>query len=216
MKIITTIKGILTLGLLLLSTLTCADIPSNNTNSNWYQVNIIVFEHITPRALMSEQWSTITNPPNISQAITPQFLPQDKSQLKHVRYRLDRRRDYKILADVSWQQRIPVSDHARSIRIIGGQKYNGTYQLDGTLTITRFRYFNVNANLVLTEPTGYLNQFGSGNYAASIVNCAYKSFQMRQNLRIKSKELGYLDHPLFGVLIEINQLKNHIYSGATA
>lgn len=193
-------KTILIALILLISTLAYADPDIDLDNPDLYQVNVIIFEHITPQVLQSEQWSAITHMPDLTDSVSPQLLPSDASELKLVNYRFGRKiaqkEHYKVLLDIAWQQPIPVTKYAQPIRIIGNKIY-------GTITINRDRYFNIATNLILTEPASYLDDIGPGNYAANITDNYYKSFQMLQTRRMRSKELNYLDHPLFGMLIEI-------------
>lgn len=179
----------------------------NPQNANWYQINVIVFEHITPTNLGSEHWPAVTNLPDISNAVTPDLLPSKQSQLNLDAMRLQRRQDYKVLANMSWQQQIPVTEDSQPIHIVGGDNYDGVNQLDGTITINRATYFEISTNLVLTESTKYLNTIGSADYAKETINSQYKNFLMQENLRLRSKETGYFDHPLFGVLIKIMPIK---------
>lgn len=165
-----------------------------------YQINVIVFEHITAQGLQAEQWPAITDMPDLARAVDPELLPPEMSQLKVENRRLHRKiaqqKNYKVLLNISWQQKIPVSKHAKPIHITGNK-------IDGTITITRDHYFNIQTNLILTEPADYLDNIGKGNYAANITNNSYKSFQMAETCRMRSNELNYLDHPLFGMLIKI-------------
>ncbi len=177
-------------------------IYADTNKPDLYQINVIVFEHITPQGLQAEQWPAITDMPNLARAVDPALLPPESSQLKIENRRLHRKiaqkENYNVLLNISWQQKIPVSKHAKPIHITGNK-------IDGTITITRDHYFNVQTNLILTEPADYLDNIGKGNYAANITNNSYKSFQMAETRRMRSNELNYLDYPLFGVLIEITK-----------
>jgi hypothetical protein len=170
---------------------------ADTDSSDWYQINVIIFEHITPEALQSETWPAITNMPNLKDAIDPQLLPQEQSQLKIENRRFNRkiaqRENYKVLLNISWQQEIPITYHAEPIHISGDK-------IDGTITINKDRYFNIKTNLILTEPTDYLNSIGPGHYAQDNES---QNFQMLQTRRMRSNELNYLDYPLFGMLIKI-------------
>jgi hypothetical protein len=195
-------KTILISLILLISTITYADTNTDNNTNNpdLYQVNVIIFEHITPQVLQAEQWPAITDMPNLQNALEPQLLDPDDSQLKLLNHRFSRKiaqqEHYKVLLDIAWQQEIPVTKYSEPIRITGDK-------IDGTITIHRDRYFNIATNLILTESAAYLDNIGPGNYADNIVDNYYKSFQMKQTRRMRSKELNYLDHPLFGMLIKI-------------
>ncbi len=177
---------------------------ADNGNNNWYQINIVVFEHITAQNLNSEQWPQVT-PPDTSNAITPDLLPTNKSQLKSAVSRLNRRQDYQVLVNMSWQQQLP-DNQTQYIQVTGGQNYDDVNQIDGIISINKSRYFDIGTKLILTEPTSYLEQIGPANYANNTP--AYvRMFKMRQSLRIRSNQIGYIDHPLFGVLIKIVPLK---------
>ena len=138
--------------------------------------------------------------PDLRDSVTPQLLDPDASELKLVNHRFSRKiaqkEHYQVLLDIAWQQEIPVTKYAQPIRITGDKIY-------GTITINRDRYFNISTNLILTEPAAYLDDIAPGNYTDNITDNYYKSFQMLQNRRMRSKELNYLDHPLFGMLIKI-------------
>lgn len=196
MKII--IKFIISI-CLCISILAYADTDS----SDWYQINVIIFEHITPQALQAELWPAITNIPDLTKAIEPQLLPVSQSQLKIETRRFSRkiaqRENYKVLLNITWQQEIPITYHAEPIHILGDK-------IDGTITINKDRYFNIKTNLILTEPADYLDSIGHGNYADNIKDEQFQSFQMLQTRRMRSNELNYLDYPLFGMLIKIMPL----------
>ena len=151
--------------ILLTSSLAYAD-------SNLYQVNVIVFEHITPLAVQAEHWPAITHMPNLANSVEPPLLNPENSQIAQ-------KENYKVLLDIAWQQEIPPTKHAKPIHITGNK-------INGTITINRDRYFNIATNLILTEPSDYLDDIGSGDYAASIADNDYKSFQMLQTRRMRS------------------------------
>jgi hypothetical protein len=138
--------------------------------------------------------------PNLNNALDPELLSPGDTQLQLENQRFSRKiaqqEHYKVLADIAWQQKISVTKYSEPIRITGDKIY-------GTITIHRDRYFNIAANLILTESAAYLDNIGPGNYADNITHNYYKSFQMKQTRRMRSKELNYLDHPLFGMLIKI-------------
>lgn len=173
---------------------------TDTIDSNLYQVNIIIFEHITQEALNAESWpAIITDLPNLADSIEPQLLADENSQLQTENRRLTRKiaqeNNYRILANLDWQEEIPVTHHAKPIHISGDK-------IDGTIIINRDRYFDIETNLILTEPISFLNTLNPENYP-NTANNIFTSFQMKQTRRMRSNELNFIDHPLFGMLIKI-------------
>ena len=95
----------------IISTQISAD--TDTTDSNLYQVNIIIFEHISSQALNSEIWLAVTDLPNLENSIEPQLLESEDSQLQIENRRFSRKiaqkNNYKVLLNIAWQQEIPVT-----------------------------------------------------------------------------------------------------------
>lgn len=71
-------------------------------------------------------------------------------------------------------------------------------EINGTLLLSRARYLHVWADLVFTEP---LDQVPGADPSTPPATLAH--FRMQQHRRMRSGELHYLDHPLFGLLIQV-------------
>jgi len=186
----------------------------------WYTVEVIVFEHLTPQALSSEVWPAYPDEPSTQGAIElsltdtfsddldqPQdyqlLTPSDFSMRSQARS-LKRNSAYKILKHIAWRQIIHNKKSAQAIRLSGGQAFDGEgkWELDGTLTLTKTRFFNLQSNLVLHVPyqevanlTGESGLFNTSSHL--------ESFRLIQSRRLKENELHYIDHPLYGMLVKI-------------
>jgi len=111
----------------------------------------------------------------------------------------------------------------QSILIRGGKHYDNRWELDGTLTLRRSRYLHVDADLWLTEfgqvlaqnslntlPSGISPdllekypglaewQSSRGTYMPTLTH------RLQESRRMRSSTLHFLDHPAFGVLIQID------------
>jgi hypothetical protein len=170
-------------------------------SSDQYQVNVLVVEKITAQGLASEVWLPVKKFPNVDSAINPELLP-GSCQLNNEAQRFNRM-GYRVLINTCWQQAIPITNSAQPIHLFGGDAVSGLNQVDGTLTFNREKYFEVQTNMLLTESDSYLNGKGEANYAAEIADRDPKRFQLKKNFRMRSNELTYVDHPLFGVVIKI-------------
>lgn len=106
--------------------------------------------------------------------------------------RLANQDDIKVLFHEAWQMPVYGKNRKRTlpIRIQGGQRINNRYELDGTITVSVARYLHVDTNLFLSK-----FQTVEGEPQVSQV------IPMQQSRRMRSKELHYIDHPKFGILI---------------
>ncbi|TCK08876.1 CsiV family protein [Marinobacterium mangrovicola] len=86
-----------------------------------------------------------------------------------------KREGYQILWHGGWFQNVSTGRNPE-IRI-----NTGDGRVDGTIRVDRSRYLHFKPNLLLTR------------------NGA--QYQLKQSRRMRSRELHYLDHPLFGVLV---------------
>ncbi len=64
-------------------------------------------------------------------------------------------------------------------------------EIDGTLTVTRARYLHLWADLTYTAPIA----------TADDPTPTLHRFRMQQHRRMRSGEIHYLDHPMFGVIV---------------
>lgn len=174
-----------------------------------YQIELIIFSHISESALRSEYWPAY--PPQIAspRALEPtdlQQIPESQWVLKNEEQLL-RRHDNSILLHYAWQ--ISAND-ARQGQVVHLQSPETStdqeiHDLDGSLGIRLERYFNIHLNLRFNIPLANIAQFNLINIETAD-NQPFVSFKLNRNLRMRSNELNYIDHPLYGVLIKIVSL----------
>jgi len=208
---------------------------------NQYQVEVIIFEHVTQQGIESEAWPNNPQLPSFRNAINLQqatnnnalnqptqlqnyqLLPASYFHLSQETNKLQRNPNYRILLHQTWLQPIGGERSAKPIHLYGGELFNSDgsvmtndnnnllpppsdsyWQLNGTVTISMDRFFNVKTDFLLNEPISQLptnTQQQADNYHFQPTNI--KSFLLLQTRRMKSNELNYIDHPLFGILIAI-------------
>ncbi len=187
---------------------------------DWYTVEVIVFKNNHIENLGDETWPQ--NPPlptakhfinlksmaEIANTAAPfQLLPASAFTLSHSIAALSHNSHYTILAKLAWRQKIPNGATSQTIHIVGGRAYNNKgetisttssladwRELDGMLNISRRQYLIVRSNLLLTVPSSEVDAKTSQKLV---------SFALKEDISMRSKELHYLDNPLFGVLIKI-------------
>ena len=153
----------------------------------------------------------------------------EKSSLKSILQNLNWSSRFQVLNHNSWIQ--PINAESTSILIQTGQRYDDRFEVEGTLSFSRSRYLHVQTDLWYTqfEPrsigmntneaefTSKLNDEVLRRYKALVavekqrgLYFAAKTHRMIQSRRIRSSELHYLDHPLFGVVVRISRYEPEI------
>jgi hypothetical protein len=188
----------------------CWFLPALATESDQlYQIEIVIFSHITPEGLRSEYWPPA--PPQITSphavALTDeQIIPKSQWTLTPLAQLLTQNHD-EILLQTAW---IESATNLRKGKIVYLNK--NLPQVDGLVAILLNRFFSVHVNLKLSLPWNSVENLNLTNVTHDNKD-PNLSFQLNEKLRMRSNELNYLDHPLFGVLIKVLPLP---ISGATA
>jgi hypothetical protein len=183
-----------------------------------YQINMIVFTHITSQALQSERWANELRIPSLKNVAEPTLLLDNQMGLQKETDALSKTNGYQIIYQQSWAQ--PMNN--KWIHIVGGQAYdkNGkpTYppegsppafwQLNGRIKITKATFFNIYTQLYLTMPESIFGGDTDQDAVGSFQPIPLTTFTLFHTRHTKLNELNYLDHPLFGVLIQITPMKS--------
>jgi hypothetical protein len=207
-----------------------------------YQVELIVFSHITANGLNSEQWPIIKNPglnlsssfglkPLLQNTDDPaakidsyQVLPNFNFTLNKIGNKLIQTPGYNVVMHIAWQQTLDRPHQARWIHVFGGTGYDdegnavaqdmdgsATYdqaqhwQIDGLLKLDTVRFINTKYNFVFAAPTGQIQDLSTNNNFNDI-DSPLLYFRLDQNRRMRSDELNYIGHPLYGVLINVTKV----------
>ncbi|MBB1487515.1 CsiV family protein [Oceanospirillum sediminis] len=114
--------------------------------------------------------------------------------------RLKRNGDHRILFHESWHMTARGKGKSLPIRIRGGQRFGNQYELDGTISISIARYLHVSTNLYLSEFSATETADGQRSFRTSQV------IPMKQTRKMRSRELHYIDHPAFGILVRFTPM----------
>lgn len=149
-------------------------------------------------------------------------LDADNRRLGSVARSLRVSSKFELLSHVAWRQ--PVVSEATAILIQTGQRYGDVSEIDGTLSISRTRFLHVAADLWYTEFTSGVSQqlliqpsdqpVSDSDVAQrypELVDASRRGEQyipihrhhLHQTRRLRSGELHYIDHPFFGILVQI-------------
>lgn len=146
------------------------------------------------------------------------------SSLQAILRNLRRSSQFNVLGHQSWVQ--PIGSIPTPVLVQAGQRYGDRFEVEGTLSFTRARFLHLQTNLwyTLFEPrTGESNPLMAGFQSAlpdeilsqhqDLVKVerergqyfAARTLPMLQSRRLRSDELHYIDHPLFGIVVRINR-----------
>ena len=179
-------KRFLLLTLTLLSIDTFADAPRT------YNIQMIVFSHLTPQSLSAEQWPILPIPSTIN-APTP---ARSANALQGEANNLRKNPEYQVLWSGSWTQTWQQGNGTVTLPLSNGNN------LQGNITVTLGHYFDIHTDLMMIQPTSYLQKIAKNSYFNNISQSSF-GFQLTQDRRMKSGELNYLGNPVVGVLIKI-------------
>ena len=174
----------------------CAPVTSvaataTGPGSTSYEVEVIVFANRDQGLNGGELWTRDRVKPidvDMSQAITVADAPAD-SALAEAAKRIVGDGRYQILVHKRWVQNPEAKSTSQMVRLNDGA------ELDGFLRFYLSRFLHVEMNLAMTKPAG-----GGLFSAPSDMDQLYRLTQQR---RVKSQEINYFDHPLFGALVRV-------------
>jgi hypothetical protein len=157
-----------------------------------------------------------------------QRLDEDAKTLREAFQHLRRIDRYRPLFHEVWQQPMQSRGRSPAILITGGNAYGSHFELEGTIKLSVERYLHIDTDLWLHrfEPnfgqtstfqvpelptnTGTDIMLGDSYSPFSLIidepyNVA-RTVTLRQSRRMRSGEIHYLDHPLFGVIVLVTPL----------
>ncbi len=147
------------------------------------------------------------------------------SSLQGIARSLRRSSRFNLLGHYSWVQ--PINATPTPVMLQAGQRYDDLFQIEGTLSFSRGRFLHVQTALWFTEfEQRYrdTSPFAAPAFSSTLPQEVLADNQdlvkveqqrgqyvpasrhiMQQSRRMRSAELHYLDHPLFGIVVKINR-----------
>lgn len=166
--------------------------------ADWYQVEVIVFENTQdslPQAALkhaarpeTENAISLLPPQDKNYYLPFELMPKSAQKLASEEARLMRSEQFKVLFHAAWLQDLASEQTEKTIHIQGADIANqNDLVLDGTLSLIRRKYVEVDANLLLKAKD----------------ESDDNPIQLVQHRKLRSNELHYLDSPRLGVLIKV-------------
>jgi hypothetical protein len=184
--------------------------PINSTNSSTYDNNeslqqndIQAPQHVINNSLALAEYDLSTHIfTSFNERVSP--ISTENYQLtdtaNHIRYS----DDYKLLAHFGWAQRSLSKKQALPINIIAKSLSDNTQLIPvGELTLYISRYLHLQVDLQATQCL-----FSSSQKREQEDNsCVNQLYQFKQDRKMRSGELHYIDNPVFGLLVYVTPFK---------
>ena len=190
-----------------------------------YDVDVIIFEDAHARYINSEYWHKDTDktlPMNAAETNNDSFKKDNFKTIKPALLRQEYRRinnssEYNVLFYGSWRQTGLDENKTFDIDI---EELNNIHKttskstLTGNFKLVLARYLHIYADLEYerNQKSESTDQSTSNTQSiqpdmengANITSLANRPYPIDIHRRMRSKELHYIDHPLVGMLIQIN------------
>ena len=173
--------GLYVIALLVLNT------PLAAQGARWYKIEMILFTELRDTARDAEYWPEDPGQPQMLDAVPlavgsarVQALPPSAYRLSGIWSALKRTRNYRPIRHLAWQQP-GLSSRSAPLVAVGDDELDA--QIQGTVKVSLSRFLHLDLDLVLHE--------------------ADQRFRFTSSRRMRSNELHYLDHPMFGAIVII-------------
>ena len=196
--------------------------PPAGAAERWYTVEIIVFDDLRNEGLQAEHWPADPGEPSLQGAVELGGGPEGTGRafrlvgrsarsLNDVWRSLRRSRYYRPFLHAGW--RIPGLSRRATRPAYVGPRLGGSGagaagrvsaeqpMVRGTVGVSLARYLHVELDLLYHRPA-------SGGNTAPDTNAIPTRFRLVSERRIRSRELHYFDHPVFGVLVLITPFQS--------
>jgi hypothetical protein len=178
-----------------------------------FEVEVVVFETLALKGWTEEFWPD--NLPimdlNDEDVITPPRVRPQYNLLNDEVSKMTRRMGYNILFHQAWVVDALPEDQAKPIYISSLPDKDYKSRLEGTLLFYKSRYPHIEMNLELERkiPLVIRSDFAKNQNMQEDLLPEFWRFQLKESRKIKTGQIHYLDHPIFGALVEIKYLPNY-------
>jgi len=208
---------------------------ANSAQKQYYIVEIVLFEQLNKEGQNDEFWSKasvlnidsnnhidISPPDNQLTDDSPALAEYDMnrrsfrpltngiSELSKKNYKLSDSaghlrysKNYKLLAHFGWTQRSLSKNRSLPIRLTANQFASDLIPA-GELKLYVSRYLHLQVDLIASKCT--TEKIASDSNISSN-ECVKQNYLFKQNRKMRSRELHYLDNPVFGMLVYITPFK---------
>ncbi len=198
------------------------------TDKKEYDVEIIIFEDSHARYLKNETWDQYAKTTEqlaaareTNRTKTTGFKSIKPAILRQQYKRIKASPEYNVLFYGAWRQpglekskafAININDLKSSHKNKSGNTLTGTFKLVLARYLHIYNRLNYQRKITATADSEYTTTgYNASGKQSEVINNNLTSnnglYPLNSHLRMRSKELHYIDHPLVGMLIQINPVK---------
>ena len=175
-----------------------------------YDVELVVFQNLMPELEGKEIWSperVDLKLADIDKAAKAADSQDEKTDLGKAIVAMNESKRYRVLAHKRWTQTAEAKSTSPVMRI---RTDDG--ELDGTFVFYLSRFLHIDAQMLLRDESaspinvtvpGNSSQTGHPGTSTEKSTDLQLTYRIDESRRIRSNEINYLDHPKFGVLVQV-------------
>ena len=170
-----------------------------------YQVELIVFETLALRGWTEEYWREDLPLIDMEGTLDVPSLPEQQFMLASEEEKMTPEKGYYILYHRSWILQGASEENSQPLKIELLPEEDYQPKLSGTLKFYKSRYAHVRLHLELERkiPQQVKEEFATNQSMDPELLPEFWRFQLQEARKVKSGELHYFDHPIFGALVKI-------------
>lgn len=178
-----------------------------------FQVELIVFESLALKGWTEEYWPENLNIMDLGEdelSTAPRVAPK-YLMLNNEVSKMTTRIGYHVLFHQAWIVDALPEDQSKPMLVSVLPEDDNDSRLEGTLRFYKSRYPHVVLNLELEHKIPYRirDEFAKNENLPEDQLPEFWRFQLHESRKINSHQLHYIDHPVFGALVEIKYLPNY-------
>jgi len=150
-------------------------------------------------------------------------LEKSNHQLNGISRSINRSSLYELLLHQAWLQPVTSASTSKSILLQLGSHYDDSFEIDGTIKLSRSRFLHIDTDLWFTEftsryqqaftpltldlpPTATKKYRNIVNWESNRGNyLPVHSHRLVHSRRMRRSTLHYIDHPRFGILVQVEK-----------
>lgn len=164
----------------------------------WYQVELIVFENLSPISYeASPAMPILETAPLTVDTRNNRIQPASPEHLTSIADRLRRAAGYRVHTHLAWQQPILSPRQSQAVAVTSESSL-----IKGQIRLRRGTFLHADLDLWFMQNSGS-ETFSDTDGLSSASFSGPRNPHLNESRRIRSGQLHYFDHPQFGALLQL-------------